>query len=62
MQYQINGNQILVGIPTDTSYGVTPSNTNVPNILPSDKLPDAIDKLIGIIDKLAPGKSPNLST
>ena len=62
MQYQINGNQILVGIPTDTSYGVTPSNTNVPNVLPSDKLPDAIDKLIGIIDKLAPGKSPNLST
>ena len=62
MQYQINGNQILVGLPTDQYYGVTPSNTNVPNILSTDKLPDAIDKLIGIIDKLAPAKSPGLST
>lgn len=62
MQYQINGNQILVGLPTDQYYGVTPSNTNVPNILSTDKLPDAIDKLIGIIDKLAPAKSPGLIT
>ena len=62
MQYQINGNQILVGIPSDNNYGVTPSNVNVPGILSTDKLPDAIDKLIGIIDKLAPAKSPNLST
>lgn len=62
MQYQINGNQVLVGLPTDQYYGQTPSNTNVPNVLATDKLPDAIDKLIGILDKLAPSKSPNLST
>lgn len=62
MQYQINGNQILLGNPTDTSYGQTPSNINVPNISASDKLPDAIDKIVGILDKLAPAKSPNLGT
>ena len=62
MQYQINGNQVLVGLPTDQYYGHTPSNTNVPNVLSTDKLPDAMDKLIGMLDKLAPSKSPNLST
>ena len=59
MQYQINGNQVLVGLPTDQYYGHTPSNTNVPNVLSTDKLPDAMDKLIGMLDKLAPSKSPN---
>lgn len=59
---QINGNQIYIGTSTDLTYGQTPSNVNVPNILSTDKLPDAIDKLIGIIDKLAPSKSPFLST
>jgi hypothetical protein len=59
---QINGKQILVGTPTDRSYGVTPSNTNVPGITSIDNLPDALDKIVSILDKLAPGKSPNLST
>lgn len=62
MQYQINGNQILVGTPTDQNYGITPSNVNVPNISSTDKLPDAIDKIVGILDKLAPAKSPGLGT
>jgi len=61
-QQQINGTQILIGTPDDGSYGVTPSNINVPGVLSTDNLPSAIDKLIGIIDKLAPAKSPNLST
>ena len=62
MGQQINGSQIVVGTPTDANYGVSPDNTNVPGVLVTDKLPDAIDKLIGILDKLAPGKSPLLST
>lgn len=61
-QQQINGTQILIGKPDDGSYGVTPSNINVPGVLSTDNLPSAIDKLIGIIDKLAPAKSPGLST
>jgi hypothetical protein len=58
MPQQINGSQVLSGTPTDGSY----PSINVPGISATDKLPDAIDKLIGIIDKLAPAKSPNLST
>jgi len=61
-QQQINGTQILIGTPDDGTYGVTPSNINVPGVLSTDNLPSAIDKLIGIIDKLAPAKSPGLST
>jgi hypothetical protein len=61
MGQQINGSQIVVGTPTDANYGVSPDNINVPGVLVTDKLPDAIDKLIGILDKLAPGKSPLLS-
>jgi len=61
-QQQINGTQILIGTPDDGSYGVTPSNINVPGVLSTDNLPSAIDKLISIIDKLAPSKSPGLST
>ena len=59
---QLNGNQILVGKPTDLSYGLTPSNYNLPNITPTDKLPDALDKIANIFDKLAPIKSPELYT
>jgi hypothetical protein len=58
MSQQINGSQVLSGTPTDGAYG----GINVPGISTTDKLPDAIDKLIGIIDKLAPAKSPYLST
>jgi hypothetical protein len=58
MPQQINGSQVLSGTPTDGSYPII----NVPGISSTDKLPDAIDKLIGIIDKLAPAKSPYLST
>jgi hypothetical protein len=61
-QPQINGTQILVGKPIDGTYGVAPSNINVPGISSTDNLPSAIDKLIGIIDKLAPAKSPRLDT
>lgn len=55
---QLDGKQVKVGTPTDGMYG----GTNVPNINTSDNVPDAIDKLIGIIDLLAPAKSPALST
>lgn len=62
MPQQINGNQILVGNPTDANFGQSPNNVNVPSISSSDKLPDAIDKIVGILDKLAPAKSPTLAT
>jgi len=62
MQFKIDGNQINVGKSTDGGYGQTPSNVNVPNILSTDKLPDAFDKIVNILDKLVPPKSPNLDT
>lgn len=58
---QLNGNQIVIGTSSDGYFGLTPANVNVPGISSEDKLPDAIDKLIGIIDKLAPAKSPRLN-
>jgi hypothetical protein len=59
---QLNGNQILIGTSSDGFFGNSPNNVNVPNILSSDTVPDAIDKLISIIDLLAPAKSPRLDT
>lgn len=59
---QLNGNQILVGTSSDGFFGTNPNNINVPGVLSTDTLPNAIDKLIGIIDLLAPAKSPLLST
>ena len=59
MSQQINGSQIVVGTPGDSTFGVT---KNVPGVNATDKLPDVIDKLISVIDKLSPSKSPDIST
>jgi hypothetical protein len=59
---QLNGNQVLVGTSSDGFFGTSPTNINVPNVLSTDTVPDAIDKLIGIIDLLAPAKSPRLDS
>lgn len=62
MSQQLNGNQILVGQTSDLAYGLTPSNANLPGILVTDKLSDALDKIASVIEKLAPAKSPSLYT
>ena len=62
MSRQLNGNQILVGQTSDLNYGLSPSNANLPGILSTDKLSDAIDKIAGVLDRLAPAKSPSLYT
>jgi hypothetical protein len=62
MSKQLNGNQILVGQTTDSAYGLSPSNTNLANILVTDKLSDALDKISGVLDQLAPAQSPALYT
>ena len=58
MSQQINGSQIVVGTPGDSSFG---TSKNVPGVSVTDKLPDAIDKIVSILDKLAPSKSPDIS-
>jgi hypothetical protein len=62
MSQQLNGNQILVGQTSDLTYGLSPSNTNLPGILTTDKLSDALDKISSVLDMLAPAKSPYLYT
>lgn len=62
MSRQLNGNQILVGQTSDLNYGLSPSNANLPGVLSTDKLSDAIDKIAGVLDRLAPAKSPSLYT
>lgn len=59
---QLNGNQIILGTSSDGAFGEAPNNVNVPGVLYTDTIPNAIDKLIGILDLLAPAKSPRLST
>ncbi len=48
---------LAITLPTDGAYG----GTNSPNVLQGDMLEDALDKIITVLDSLAPQKPPTLS-
>ena len=57
-----SGDSTLIGLPPDGAYGdVTADVVNVPGLEDEDTVSLAFDKVVTILDKLAPELPPNLS-
>lgn len=57
MSKRTKAKQIILGLPLDNMFGTT----NVPGVDPTDNPTEAFDKVIRILDLLAPPTSPDLS-